>query len=487
MRIPFIDRAGAGHSLTLLFVTQRRLVRADFVGRSDWQMRAFWDAPAPSGESLAVRAELALRLGPRGRSAVYLLATGISTQVMELGVGTVTGLDGAGLVRALGFEAETVSGIDPFDSMLAWCPSGGTAGQRGYWVTQLSGMDLEEIRRMLAAQGGLLCGVAHPGGLPRMLGDAVGGWQRIELWEDVVVGVDGSAPVLPRTQVWPTPPSRGAWTAQAEQWFGGRSSSRTVLAGEFGQLQHASGLTSSLDEEAVLKAWLREWVMELSGDRPRAPVVRPVRKPVSEASLRRLGGVLAVGAVGLCVAHFVLLQGRERLLRRELVEAEAAATELAGFKAKADGLQGRLDQARRESVQLGELREYWKDTLDREHRRHAALLDVLARATPEGLVIVHIDEIPGELRVTGLSSGSDIPGFATNVAGVMDRFGWRVDPPRRRALEWDEEGGPWQLEWTLKVLAPTPGMVMGGGTNRVGGLSKDAIRTAAEVAGALGR
>lgn len=487
MKIPFIDRRGAGHAFTVLFVTQRRLVRADFVGRGVWELKGFWDAPAPAGESLAVRAELALRLGVQGRTAVYLLATGVSTQVIELGAEIVAGLDGVGLVRALGFEAETVSGIDPFDSMLGWCPSGGAQGQRGYWVTQLSGMELDEIGRMLAAQGGVLCGVAHPGGLPRILGDGSGAWQRIELWEDVVVGVDGSAPVLPRTQVWPTPPSRGGWASQADQWFGGRANSRTVLAGEFGQLQHATGLSSSLDEELVLKAWMREWVVELSGDRPRAPVVRPVRKPVSEVRLRKLGGILAAGALGLCAAHFVLLQGRERLLRRELVEAEAAAAELAGFKATADGLQGKLDRVRRESVQLGELREYWKDTLDREHRRHAALLGALARVTPDGLVLIHIDEIPGEVRLTGLSSGSEVPGFASHMSAAMDPFGWRVDPPRRRALEWDEDGGPWQLEWTLKVLAPTPGMMLEGNTNRLGGLSKDAVRAAAEVAGATGR
>lgn len=487
MKIPFIDRGGAGQVLTVLFVTQRRLVRADFVGRGVWELRGFWDAPAPSGEPLAVRAELALRLGDRGRASVYLLATGVSTQVMELGAETVSGLDGAGLARALGFEAETVSGIDPFDSVLGWCPSGGAQGQRGYWVTQLSGVELAEIGRILRAQGGVLCGVAHPGGLPRMLGDTAGAWQRIELWEDIVVGVDASAPVLPRTQVWSTPPSRVGWVAQADQWFGGRSKGRTVLAAELGQLQHAVGLSSSLDEEAVLKAWLREWVLELSGDRPRAPVVRPMRPRIAAARLRALGAGLATGAAGLCAIHFLLLQGRERLLRRDLVEAEAAATELAGFKTQADGVQGQLDRARREFVQLADLRAYWKDTLDREHRRHAALMGVLARVTPDGLAIIHIDEVPGEVRLTGLSIGSDVPGFATNVAAAMDPFGWRVDPPRRQALEWDDEGGPWQLEWSLRVMSPNPGMVMEGGTNRLGGLSKDAIRVAAEVAGTTAR
>lgn len=166
------------------------------------------------------------------------------------------------------------------------------------------------------------------------------------------------------------------------------------------------------------------------------------------------------------------------------MEAEAPTKKLAEHTAFANSLQLQLEQVRREAQELRELREFWKDTLDKEHRRHATLLLTLAQATPPDLAIITIDEFSGELHLTGLSMTPDVPGFATNVASAVEPFGWRIEPPRRRALNLAADGGPWQLDWSLRTVIQNPGVAGPAPTNSAPTASAEAIRAAAGAASA---
>ena len=71
-----------------------------------------------------------------------------------------------------------------------------------------------------------------------------------------------------------------------------------------------------------------------------------------------------------------------------------------------------------------------------------------------------------------------------NVAAAVEPFGWRIEPPRRRALNIAPDGGPWQLDWSLKTVIQNPGIVVGAATNVPATVSTEAIRAAAGAAGA---
>lgn len=471
-------------AVTMLLITPTRLIRADFEGRRELALRQIWEARAPAGETLPVLVEAAFMLGAPKKVAVYVLAAGLSTQVLQVPAGKVAGLEGDELSNALSFEAEAISGINPFDSALSAVPAGGSGTDRSFWVTQMSQADLGQIQDALAGRKAMLRGVAHPAGLLRALGHSTSGWQRVELWNDLVMCVDGSTPATPRSHVVATPPSRGLWRPQVDQWFGSLISDRAVMVADSSLIQYADGPTVSLDEEMILKTWLQEWAMELTGERTRMPVVRPAPKPMPDAQRVALAASLALAAGAVCVGHFFFMQHKEKVLRRELVDAERPAKELAEHSARANGLQTQLEQVRREAQELRELREFWKDTLDKEHRRHATLLLTLAQATPPDLAIVTIDEYAGELHLTGLSMTPDVPGFATNVAAAVEPFGWRIEPPRRRALNLSSDGGPWQLDWSLRTIIQNPGVVMAPPTNAPATVSAEAIRAAAGAAGA---
>jgi hypothetical protein len=482
-RLPF-SSGSSRDPVTILLVTPTRLVRADFEGKGGLLLRQIWEARAPSGETLPVLVEAAFMLGAPRKSSVYVLAAGLATQVLQVPAGKVSGLEGEELSNALSFEAEAISGINPFDSALAAVPAGGSGTDRSFWVTQMSQADLAQIQDSLDQRKAVLKGVAHPGGLLRAVGHATSGWQRVELWNDVVMCVDGSAPQSPRAHVVGTAPSRGMWRPQVEQWFGAQLPDRAVMVADSSLIQYSDGPIMSLDEEMVLKAWLQEWATDLTGERSRMPLVQPAPKPMPDAQRVALAGSLALAAGVVCLGHFFFMGHRERTLRKELVEAEAPSKLLAQHAANANSLQSQLDQVQRDAQELRELRAYWKDTLNKEHRRHAKLLLSLAQSTPPDLAILTIEEYSGEVHLTGLSMTPDVPGFATNVASAVEPFGWRIEPPRRRALNLAADGGPWQLDWSLRSTIQNPGVAGPAPTNSAPTVTADAIRAAATAAAA---
>lgn len=483
-----LPRFGASRdAVTLLLITPTRLIRADFEDRPEPVLRHLWEARAPSGESTALQAEAAYLLGPPRRCDVYVLATGISVQVLSMPVGKVNGLEGAELESALAFEAEVVSGINPFESALAAQALGADGAERPFWVAQMPITELNQIRDGLEVTKATLRGVAHPGGLLRPMGTAVAGWQRVEMWNDLVIAVDGANPSSPRANVFNGPPSRGVWQAQVDEWFGPNPVDRAVMVADSSMIQYANGPTVSLDEDPVLRGWLWQWAAELTSDRVRIPLVRPAPKPMPDAQRWTLAAGLALGAAGICATHHFVLRHQERSLERELVRVQQPAKVMAAERARADRLHTEFERLTREMVEIHDLRQFWKDTLDKEHRRHATLLAALAAATPSEVAITAIDEGSGEVHLAGLSLTSEVAGFATNVATAMEPFGWRIEPPRRRALNLAADGGPWVLDWSLRpALVPQlvrtnlPGAAGAAGP---GGAIRAAVGGAAAVLG----
>ncbi|MSU36073.1 MAG: hypothetical protein EXS36_13415 [Pedosphaera sp.] len=453
--------------MTLLFLTSNRIIRADFPSKGSSDLQQVWKAAAAPGATVSALAEAAYALGPANRARVWVLNSLSWTQIVTVPATKVGGLEGQELSSALSFEAEAMSGISPFDSMLGAVPAPAAAGDNSFWVTQLSAGELVLIEESLGAKGAKLLGIVHPGGLVRpwsSTGSAPAP-QRVELWQDVVLTIDMPPGSAPQVNALSASPAREDWRLEAEQWFTSRGShgSRSILSLEAvqpgGDESHEE--ICSLDDDATLRAWLTAWAIELSTRTPRAPLVKPLPKPMADSTRFAIGVGLTLIALAFCAGHSFWLQGRQKTLQIELVKAEQPAQQLQTKKAEADSLQLQVAQLKQQAASLRQLRNDWKESIKVERRRHAGLLQILVSSVPTELTLSSVDEQAGVLNISGLSVVPHLESFATNLAAGAEPLRWRYEPPRRRALNFADSGGPWLLDWTLPpitnvVETPTP-------------------------------
>ena len=453
MAFPFLNRTE--RDLTLLFVTPQRLVRADFVSSPGPTLVDFWQAPAPPGELLPVLVDAALLLGPSRRATVYVVASTVATQFLRVQTSKVGGLEGDELSRALSFEAEALSGLNPFESALGAVSQGESGGERQFWITQMLASELRQIDDFVSRRRGTLGGVLHAGGLPRNVESGSDGdpWQRVEIWNDAVFCVDTSASGNFKLHLIPSPPSRANWQPEADSWFKGCGPSmhRETLVSDPAWLASAGGNPDqSLDDEKVVKTFLTGWAKELLLPRARIPIVRPPPRPIPSGYLWAIGGTIAGAAALVCTAHWFWLQAQERNLKAMIIKAEEPALKIAGLRTQTTALEKQIEIVNEEINSLKSLLEDWKDGVTLEHRRHAALLATLLTNTPPGLMLETIEEKPGDLHLTGISVTPESVGFGTSIAAGLEPFHWTIDPPHRKALWLENDGGPWQLDWSIR-------------------------------------
>lgn len=462
--IPF--RRAARSADTLLFITPTRLIRADFSGtaRAPVLDQIFEAGSPPSSEGLAVLADAAFALGPVTRRTVYILTTFVISQNLMIAKAKTQGLERADLQSALGFEAESMSGLNPFDSALGAVLAGQEGSDSIYWISQMSLGELNELRSGFARKRVDLRGVLHPGGLPRSLADEPShsesrSWQRLEIWPEHLICLAG-APDSIKAHLIGVPPTRVGWRSEVEQWFEplAEGQSRQCLAPDAQLLSFGEGGGYSLSEDAVLKAWLTGWALELTAGVPRVPVIVPARAPMADRRRFAIAGAVAVGVAGICGLHSMWMQGKARRLEGELARMQLPINHLAALKAREDQLATESARRQAEAMELRELQSIWADTLLKEQHRHANFLAAIADAAPLNLMVTGIAEQPGLVQLTALSTTPESSGFVTNLASRMNPLGWHLEPPSRRALNLQEDGGPWALSFVLKpAVAPAMG------------------------------
>lgn len=455
MTFPFPRRRS--RDLSILFLTPQHLVRADFTSASTPMVQQLWQTPARPGESTPALAETALQLGPPHTGAVFVVSSFVATQGLSVSTPKIGGLAEKDLDQALSFEAEALSGLNPFESTLSAVPLGESDGQRHFWITQMVSQELQQLDEVLSRHRITLAGVVHAGGLPRPLATRCPGepWQRVEVWNDTLFCLDISASAERRLQLIPTAPNRDPWEALADDWFNerGPTSHRETLVADPVWLRAARSDGQSLDEEPVLRSFLAAWALELSQPQARVPIIRPAPRPMAESTRCSLAGGLLLATSLLCLMHWFWLARQIRSLEERGREAQQPSRQWQALRTETGELEKQLSQMDTEVVRTRELLEDWTHGVAREQRRHARLLSSLMLHAPASLMITSVTEQAGHLRITGVSMTSESPGFGTGLASTMEPFFWNLEPPRRLALGWMDNGGPWQLEWTLRPQA----------------------------------
>lgn len=490
-RLPSAFTRGSKSNLTLLFLTPNRLIRADFAGlQASPVLDQIFEAGAPpASEGIPVLADAAFALGPDTRRSIFILSTTVLTQNVILPKAKAAALKGPELLNALHFEAEALTGINPFDSALGTVLECQDAQDSTLRIGQMSAADLSTVRHGFARRRSELRGVLHPAGLPRSLGASAPlspnvSWRRIELWPEQVVCVAGHGDSV-CTHLIATAPGRPGWQGEADEWFAARKvdAEPQCLAPDSYLLAQGIGSPLSLSEDANLKAWLTCWAGVLASGAPPVAVIHPPRMPMPDRRRYTLAAAAASVVAGICFLHDLSMRNRERRLNAELASLQLPINHLAALRARGDQLQTEGTRKGSELSEFRDLQSTWSETIQREHRRHAAFLSALAEAAPPDLAVTGISEQTGSVEINALSMSPEVPQFVTHLASRMNPLGWHLEPPSRKALGLQEDGGPWALKFQLKpavsqavqripdgvelpVLVPVP-LHTGGETNQL--------------------
>lgn len=462
---------------TILAITRERVVRADFGKGGEPKLLGKWiQDRLPGVEDLASVLEAALAMGPKkvGRN-VYVLNADWWTQTLSLAGGSMRNVDEAQVQRALAFEAEPLSGMNAFDSVLGQRALPGPTNESNYWITEAARLDLESAEDVVRAAGSKLAGIAHPSGLPRSLAPDVGtkSWNRVELWPDAVVclygngkrmGTDGDWQVL----VINSDPNQGRWNGVVRDWQTriGEPDIYEVMVTDPTVETADDGLTHwlNLGDDATLELWLAGWAAELTSVKSLAPMIRPPKRPLSAQQRKTIAGVIWLAAAIGCVAHYQWTSAKSDAAKSEKAAIDAKTNELATMKSQTKKQQEEFDKLKKETLLMAADVRHCEEAIAVRRRRIPALLEQLGRSLPENVMLLKIEGDGREQSIHGISLRPELAAtLAVTLEDLADHSLWRVRPRKKQAQNLLENGGPWIFEVALEDVEPAHKLKSDGG------------------------
>lgn len=437
-------------AITILFVMLDRTVRADFSGGSEPTL--INHEMLGSGDDLVMSVETALLTSGRTGSKVYIISTEVWTQTLQLPVRAIRGLTEDQLHETLAHEAEAVSGIEASQSALAYQTLSVKSAEQLFWVSQISTYQLERLEEAVKHNQSRLAGVLHPTGLIR----TAKGESSVELWPGVISGHGEHG-----TQVMSMDPKLNDWQVVLQPWLTSHAvDSMKHLAASSDLIPPISVAQDwqTLDQDESLQAWLTTAVRVLS-DVTAVPRIRPQKKPVSSRQLNVITAIACGVTIMLCALHFVWIDFAERSISSQAGDARQISTQITQAKRDLAQLKQDEQQLQTEVRELSQSRDQMRST-ERAHRqRWAQLLRLLAQNSPADLVVQNIDYKQDQVVISGICLEPQLANqLAAGLTEHLAPYGWRVQPPEKKALERLRNGGPWSYQIVLENVSVDPGM-----------------------------
>lgn len=447
--------------LTILLITAERLVRADIrTGRGAPACQIYRET-RPVVDDLPSLVEEAIHLGPKKLSRVLLLCSDFWTQTLPLAAETAVGMSEAELPQALAFEAEPFSGISAFDSLGSSVTLPVEDGERQFWFTQVMASIREQVEYTVQQAGGKLIGVAHPSGTPQVLdADMPDGarWQRVELWPEVIVHLDGEPDGTLHVHVVNSSPQAGFWQQDAEAWFARfdpPDARETLCATDRvspSDIPTATGdRVIDLDEDAALEYWLATWAGQLAARAPSVPLIRPAPKPMPNSTRFAIAGLLGAVVLLLCAGHHWWARSMTEQAEQQFAEVKRPADELKKVEDQAKKLDSQLAAVKKQADTIRVDLATCRKALGSQRERLARLLTTLAESSSDEFVIQAIEGQRDGLQVRGICLR---PEQANRLVQSMDEqlreFGLRVHLPKKEAQYMLADGGPYVFELLIQ-------------------------------------
>ncbi|TVP99683.1 MAG: hypothetical protein EA381_09335 [Planctomycetaceae bacterium] len=447
-------------SSTILLLTAERIVRADFSGG---RLTVLRQQPRPDADDLAMLVDSALRLGGKCRRTVWVLTTDVWVQAVPLESGATRGVSATELTQALAFEAESLSGIGAFESVLAHRSLESDGFHRHFWVVQMPLWQLEQVDEAIGEHGGRLGGITHPAGLPRAVGSQSAGssWQRIELWPDCVAAVRSSSGKTPEVHLVNSSPAQESWKATVRMWLEANPNAdqRVLLFSRPGD--HLLGMgdeteTVDLNDEASLIGWLTAWNESLGFREPAVPLLQPAAAPLSVQSRLVMSAAVAALVAAGCWAIDITSRAKLRSADEETRQLEQRAEEYAAFDGEIKRRTDQLAKRSEENRKLVAALDTYEAVADAQKRRLAVLLAGVAELRPEHLVIRRIEQDAATVTISGAHlDPNSVHDFAEQLNRRVRPLGWTVQPTPQEASKKTTSGKPWTFTMRLSNSAMT--------------------------------
>ncbi len=447
-------------SSTLLLLTAERIVRADFSGG---RLTALRQQPRPDADDLAMLVDSALRLGGRCRRTVWILTTDVWVQAVPLEAGATRAASAQELSQALAFEAESLSGIGAFESVLAHRSLESDGFHRHFWVVQMPVWQLDQVGEAISEHGGRLGGIAHPAGLPRAVGSQSPGssWQRIELWPDCVAAVRSTAGKTPEVQLVNSSPAQEGWKTTLQMWLESNpiADQRALMISRPGDELRGMGDETEiidLNDEASLKGWLTAWNESLGFREPAVPLLQPAAEPLSVQSRVVMAAAFAALVAAGCWAIETASRAKLESAGEETRQLEQRAEEFAAFDGEIRSRNERLTKRSDENRKLAAALDTYEAVAEAQKRRLAVLLAGVADLRPEHLVIRRIEQNAGTVTISGAHlDPNSVHDFAARLNRRVRPLGWTVEPTPQEASKKTTTGKPWTFTMRLSNSAMT--------------------------------
>jgi hypothetical protein len=448
-------------SLTIVLIGREQLLRADFRGRGTPTLDELWEQPRPDFDDLPGLVEAALALGPQPGRQVLVLSTDLWTQSLSMALRATSRLEEDELVRALGFEVETLSGTSAFEATIGHreVPSD-RDGERSWWVVQARTADRDLIDEIIRRAGSRLIGLAHPGGLPRPMAapfagiasDGTGSWQRVELWPDVIACLHGERNQPVRVHLIHADPRQERWHSQEEEWRSkyGVSPHREMLltTGELVVFGEDRQPAVQENVEKAHAAWLTAWAEQLAAKTIPVPIIRPVVQPMSAAHRLTIGVGLALVIALFCWIHTIFVQQPHlERLRGEAQRLRQPLQMLGRLDQQAGALEKELVELRKQTASMKQACQALADQRQRLDR----LLAALAEHQPDDLLVHKIDGSIGQPTIHGVCLNQNLANQLTTRLAHALPSDWQIKETRLKA-----DGRVFIFEVQLQLTGEAP-------------------------------
>lgn len=456
---------------TLLIITGRFVARADFGPAPEQARLGFWQTAASQDTDLRAAVGTALGLGPNCARDVWLLTDQVWMQRVYFAAPVMAGLDGEQLERAIGFEVESFSGIAGLQSRLGVHRLGVVQGSEAFWVTQIESDQAAAAVACVAAAGGRLRGIVHPGGLPMPLvsPEKAGPFSRVEVWGRATVCVEKIDGQPAQVRVVNVNPSQPQWRESVESWLARLPATDTewLPDGDSHDLAalHSLREVPPLEGEA-LGEFLKLWAGELSRLEPRVPVIAPPIRSVPLGRMATFSAILLAAAFLLCAWHGWLVgqdldEAKDRLtdLGREQHQGVQLTTQIGTLKKQL---------AQMASVPVGAVER--PDEIRRQQERWPAILSAIANSTTDGLVLDSLTGEPGgAVRVEGVClRPTAADELAARMSAALAAKGWTVSAAEKWAAN-AEVGETASPLWQYRIVLTPQGAAFAPAAHQTGG------------------
>ncbi len=378
-----------------------------------------------------------------GRS-VWLLFEGLDNEIISLSSVQVEGAGHDVLEQALTLEYEALGAVEGGQAAVAYRDVADEDGMRLFWIQAMPQSVLDDLDRLVKRHGAKLSGVLHPGALPLplMTDGQPERWLRLEAWSKQLL------------LVWQTPEHGGRlqpfsagddWQQETETWLAEQEEpfdhTETLLNNRI-ELLPETGARWILNQPDQIVSWLSRWIIWLRQNKETALLRKKTKLNMDVVYMTASGG----GALALCMLHAGVTWWLTQDYRAEADRLESLDKQLTQYTQESGKNQQEMDKIQQQIDRRAEIAKILPKANAALKQRWYGLMQTLAQATPEGVLIDGIVSQPDALHVTGISLRPDLPDLlASALNSRLQPLGWIVGMPDKTDLALLDQGGPWDF------------------------------------------